>query len=122
MNQFSIKHSFPGICAKCFTEVAEFKGSTKEGKPIIKRFLPNFVAVDFLLSDKSQMTITLCLECANDIGEKDYLDLMVSECGGWEWEINTLLKQWTEQQKSDYLTRYKKLSITGHIHPSLRGN
>lgn len=114
MNQFNIKHAFPGICSKCFAEVAEFMGGNSEGKPIIKRYLPNFMAVTLTLDDKTDMTINLCIDCAKDLSNKDYKKIMKAEMEGWEWELDNCLKSWSKEHKNNYKEKYKKLSIKGH--------
>lgn len=110
-NQFNIEHAFPGICTKCFTEVAEFNGSDRNGKPVISKFLPNHVNIEIGLSDKTKMTITLCTDCAKKLAEEDKKKIMESEQKGWQWELNNCLKTWAKEKKEDYLKDYNKLEI-----------
>lgn len=116
-NQFSITHAFPGICSLCGTEVAEFNGSHPNGKPIIKRFLPNYYGLQLILGDDSVMNVTLCNNCGPNLDKKDYKKLMKSECDGWQWELDHCLK-WTKKQKDDYKKNYFKKTIKDHEKPT----
>lgn len=122
MNQFGITHAFPGICSKCFIEVAEFHGSNHESKPIITKYLPNYFGLTTILDDGTLMTITLCTDCAKDLSDKDYKNIMKSEMEGWEWELDNCLKNWTKEDKQKYKEKYRKRSIKGHIKSSLGRN
>lgn len=113
-NQFGIKHAFPGICSLCFKEVAEFNGSDKNGKPNITRFLPSYFGLISMLDDGSQMTITLCNDCAKDLKKKDYKKIIKSEIDGWEYELTNCLKTWTNEQKQEYRNKYFKRFIKSH--------
>ena len=114
-NQFGVNHAFPGICSSCYTEVAEFRGSHSNGKPIIVRYLPNYFGLITVLDDGSQMTITLCSDCANSLAKKDYKKIMKSEIAGWEYELTNCLKTWTREKKQEYRKNYFKRFIKEHI-------
>jgi hypothetical protein len=113
-NQFGVEHAFPGICSCCYTEVAEFNGS-KNGKPIVTRYLPNYFGLVTVLDDGSQMTITLCSDCAQDLKKKDYKKIMTSEIAGWEYELTNCLRTWTKEKKQEYRNRYFKRFIKNHL-------
>ena len=120
MNQFQVQHAFPGCCALCFTEVATFSGSDKNGKPIIKNYLGNYHPLRIGLDDGSQMTVTLCNGCAADMSKKDYKRLMESEVAGWKWELDNCLGKWSKEDKQEYKNSYFKKKIVGQARVNRR--
>ena len=65
-NQFKVDHAWPGICSLCFDEVAKFDGSNEDGKPFVTMLKSNHVSYKVRLDDGSNMTVSLCRDCAND--------------------------------------------------------
>lgn len=88
-NNFNVDYTAPGFCSKCFTEVAEFKGSMEVSpgiyRPKIVALKPNYRKREVVLSNGSHMTVTLCEEC-HDIKPEDLPHIMESEIKGWKRE------------------------------------
>ena len=81
-NQFKIDYDYPGLCAHCHVEIAEFNGSNKYGTPIITKFKPNFTTGKIEINDGSGMTITLCSTCDISLKPEDMGELMESVING----------------------------------------
>lgn len=116
MNQFGITHDWPGLCALCYTEVAEFNGSTPNGVPIISKWKGNKGDMQVELSDGSKMRVSVCIKCIDNFKPEDEDKLMQSVIAGWRKECDILVAdeskpEWDEEKKKNYLERYEKLNI-----------
>lgn len=87
-NQFDINYDFPGLCANCHHEIADFNGSNKYGTPIITKLKATFETMQVELSDGSNMTVTVCKDCKEGLRTEDMGDLMESLIEGLIVEIN----------------------------------
>lgn len=105
-----IDYDFPGFCAKCHEEIAEFNGSDINGNLVITRFKGNATSATFVLDDKSKMQVALCLRCKDSLQPEDAPIIMDSVIRGWKHEIKFL--GWEEPKKVDYIDKYSKLEIT----------
>jgi len=108
-NQFKVDYDFPGLCAICHVEVAEFNGSHPNGRPIIKSLKGNMTEMKVELNDNSKMTVILCNHCHADFKPEDMKPLMESVISGWQAEVNIL--DWTEEKKLDHMDRYSKKEV-----------
>jgi len=111
-NQFNINYDFPGLCALCHVEIAEFNGSGANGRPIIKALKGNFTEMKIGLSDNSKMTVSLCNNCHDNFKPEDMKPLMESVINGWQSELEVV--DWVEEKKLDYMDKYSKLKATDH--------
>ena len=85
-NQFNIDFDFPGLCASCHNEIAEFNGFNIFGTPIITKLKGNFRTMRIELDDGSGMTITVCKDCT-ELSPEDMGPLMESLINGLIVEI-----------------------------------
>lgn len=109
MNQFKIDYDFPGLCAKCHEEIAEFSGSHPNGTPIITRLLPNYELVTFTLDDNSNMKVALCKDCKVNLVPDDCQEIMESVINGWAWEIERA--KWPNDKQEKYMAKYQERYI-----------
>jgi hypothetical protein len=115
-NQFKVDCDFPGLCALCHTEVAEFEGSHPNGIPKISRLKGNFHSFDVMLDDGSRMSVALCTDCFFDIKPEDMKTIMGNVIRGWDKEMNVV--KWPEQKKDSYIDRYSERYITNRADES----
>jgi len=120
MNQFGITHDWPGLCALCHTEVAEFNGSHPNGIPIIARWKANKGEVLVVLDNGSKMRVTVCSKCESTFKPEQAGKLMESVRGGWQKECEMLVAddskpEWDEAKKSSHMKEYSKLAVVDRI-------
>ena len=119
-NQFGITHDWPGLCALCHTEVAEFNGSHSNGVPIIARWLPTKGEVIVSLDNGSKMRVTVCSKCESTFKPDQCEKLMESVVGGWQKECEILVAdpnkpEWDEAKKNAHMKEYSKLTVVDRI-------
>ena len=114
-NQFGIDYDFPGLCALCHTEIAEFDGSfeARPGvfRPKILELKPNYRAFQFKLNDGSFMNVTSCEDCHDEFKPEDSQELMESVINGWQEEIDSILIEWEDEKKRNHMKEYSKKHI-----------
>jgi hypothetical protein len=111
MNQFNIDYDFPGLCAKCHTEIAEFRGSHPNGTPIISRLKPEYTTTTMQLNDGSSIRISLCSECKFSLAGTHCQEIMESVINGWQSEVERA--NWDDKELIGYMRTYCKKHITG---------
>lgn len=110
-NQFKIGYDFPGLCALCHIEIAEFHGSLPNGRPNVTKMKGNASSLKVKLDDGSVMGVNICNDCYNDFKPEDMKDLMESVINGWQSEVDIL--PWEEEKKISYMKEYSKLKAIG---------
>lgn len=120
MNQFGITHDWPGLCAICHIEVAEFNGSYTNGVPIITKWKANKGEVLVVLDNGSKMRVTVCSSCESTFKPEDCDKLMESVVGGWNKECEILVAdeskpEWDEKRRENYMKNYSELKVIDRI-------
>ena len=79
-----------------------------DGK-VEKRFTPEYVENEYLLSDGSKMRVAMCRDCKSNLTFDKQEQIMNCVIKGWEVGIKDL--SWTDEKKKAYMDRYSKLEI-----------
>lgn len=120
-NQFNIAFDYPGLCALCHTEIADFNGSreVKPGifRPVIQKFKENMREAVVVLSNSSKMTVLLCSSCA-DLRPEDMGPLMDSVIEGWQFEVDTMLPDWPAEKKVAHMKDCSSLEAIDRLNRS----
>ena len=72
-----------GYCAKCGKNLITTIVLNSE---VIKRLIPDYDQIQFLLDDGSKMRVVICKPCKEILKDKDYKTLMKSVIAGWQRE------------------------------------
>lgn len=108
-NQFNITCDYPGLCALCHTEIAEFDGSImiKPGVyyPKITKFKGNMAQMTVTLNDNSKMLVVVCTECEENFDCTQSGKLMESVINGWQHEIDYACNDWIAPKKLAYMDK-----------------
>ena len=80
-----------------------------DGK-VQQRFTTDYSETEYLLNDGSKMRVAICIDCKENLTDKDIPKIMSCVKKGWEVEVKDL-KHWDEEKKKDYLDRYSKKEI-----------
>jgi hypothetical protein len=112
-NPYGVDYDKPGFCCLCHVQIAEFDGFKPDMIPNVKRFLP--IACDEVveLDDGSKMTVKICTTCQANLSPADMQPLMESVQRGWQWEVENVSDDWSEEKKSAHMSKYRKRYITG---------
>ena len=91
------------VCGKCMVTEQVIDNQVQY------RFSADYREKEFLVSDGSKMRVAICLECRDNLTEKDYKNIMKCVYNGWKEEIKTL--DWDKEKKEKYLNDYSKIEI-----------
>lgn len=72
----------------------------------------------FFLNDGSNMRVSMCRKCKQELTEDDFDYVIDAVINGWEWETTQLVNDpkkelWDKEKKDKYMKRYSKLKIIG---------
>lgn len=110
-----------GHCVKCHKSMIEevtFKGP--RGYETITRFTPEKDRIVLMLSDGSEMGVSICKQCKAKYSDDDIPYIMDCVYKGWEKETEGLVatgftnkvtgKKWDNEMREQYLAKMKTLS------------
>ena len=102
-----------GHCVKCHDYL--LREVIDRGKVVLARTV-DFDTEMLLLDDTSQMRVTICKKCKEELKDEDFPELMESVVAGWEWETDQLVAdenkpQWTAVEKKEYMDRHRSLGV-----------
>lgn len=123
---YAFDYDKAGFCAKCHTPVCEFDGYNNITQaPIVKKILPNFRSEFFLLDNGSQLKVTLCADCFDNLkpdhcqeimesvinAEKQSGDLYVSLAEQGIASFHGIAPTWTKEKAEECVNNMKARRI-----------
>ena len=82
-----------------------------DGK-VQKRFTPDYIENQYLLSDGSKMRVAMCVDCKVNLTDKQSNEIMQCVIKGWQVQVNEL--DWTDEKKKAHMDRYSQLEIVAN--------